>query len=798
MLKRIVKALMCVALLGFNVYFTVSVLGVSNLKRLEGFVLDPLETEETWVIGKDQLQSPFVDDPHVAIEKVGNGFAITDLSPLRKVIIDVEGHSINAAAIGIDRPLAVSMDQTKLVLVPDANDTRSIQILDEGADQLYNFVSGEGVSLKGDPLKECGGDSVLQRLKGFARHLLSLHTTLVIGGDRLCRGRLGLTGSDGATAVLTHIGDSWVLHSAYSHKVYVADVQRGWQPLANHTVVSRGRFWAGRTLYQANVNAHGQLEVNVVQNAPLKFDPASAKDPSVRLDSAIEKVAPSASSRGFWKWGSLKDESSWLSDHGRYMFSALMVIATLIWLFRFWSCADEIKMGSMFKYIASSTVLAGQAAVVMGVGYLSLLWQLSILAVMMVLAVSTLRHIMLAVVVYVACLYQVSAALGGSTDHLLTKAVEQIIIISGVLASVLMISELKLSVGQRFVLIATHSQARFWSLMMLVLLLMSQALLGSEAGITGVFNSTETLKLALATSLAGVILALLSYRDQYLTAALLRGMAFLLAFAASALLYLGAMHDYSPVFLLIAMALMALVMLTITLWSRASLSVPASAWCKLNSIQIGVVLMWCAVLVAGAFAVYGIGHELHLLAENSFTTRLPNADRFLVWMDAVHAPINSFQIREAMNVLSELPLYPDIHREVAIPAAKDDFAFTAFASKAGMVVAGIWLIALITLAAAMLLRSVYALKCVAFSFSKLELRLPVALFAVVHGMLSTAVLAHVLLSVASNVGMLPVVGQPLPFVSVASSHLVSFLVPWVISGELLSRALCRYSAWRLI
>jgi cell division protein FtsW len=321
------------------------------------------------------------------------------------------------------------------------------------------------------------------------------------------------------------------------------------------------------------------------------------------------------------------------------------------------------------------------------------------------------------------------------------------------------------------------SQARTEGVLLLLaaialLALLLQVLFGDE---TGVFDlqPVEFAKLALA-ALSAHCLALAGGVAGPGAAApwrrLLRTLAPVLLFVMLLAVALVQVDDYSPLVLLLV-------------WG-ATLALAAALGSGRRRLALLLVASVCTVVV-GVAALRGAGPER--IGEWSARWNF-YPDRFMVWLDPATHPHTGQQVllgaravREggwwgADNALGLRALGQDSGAALRIPAVQDDFAVSFFLHRHGLALGlGLWLLQALFLAGLLDL----ALRSWQASARARDFR------AAWRGRLSCFCLAggaafafgHFLLSWGTNLAILPVMGQPMSFLSAGGSHLLFFICP---------------------
>ncbi|MFZ1327067.1 MAG: FtsW/RodA/SpoVE family cell cycle protein [Candidatus Contendobacter sp.] len=297
-------------------------------------------------------------------------------------------------------------------------------------------------------------------------------------------------------------------------------------------------------------------------------------------------------------------------------------------------------------------------------------------------------------------------------------------------------------------------------------LLLMQALFGDEGGWGG-FQPFELTKLALVTGAAYALMLRArlwgrdwSFAKSPLWLLYLGPVALLLTVSGFALVFL---RDFSPLVLLLIGAL-ALA------WAYVRAH-PQPGWRWAGGAALLVLL-----------GLLGLGVAwLHERPEDfplDFQT-----DRIRVWVAPEQHPHSGYQLRRALEAIRAGGWWGmrwgdgSNGRAMAVPVVESDFAPTFFLSRyggaAGLGLVGLqtaWVLLLLTIAQR-------ALKWAGRGDYRLTALGGFAYFSLYGG---AAILgAHFLVSWGSNLGFLPIMGQPMPLLSAAGSHLTLFVLPLV-------------------
>lgn len=298
-----------------------------------------------------------------------------------------------------------------------------------------------------------------------------------------------------------------------------------------------------------------------------------------------------------------------------------------------------------------------------------------------------------------------------------------------------------------------------------------QVVLGDEAGVLGALQPLELAKLALillsahALALHQANLHLLrSLRHdwrrwaagcwwQYLLPVLI--------FVCLLVLALVSVRDFSPLLLLSCWA-----------WGLAL----AWAWARRSWLQILFLLMLAALGLAALIALYrGEG----MLATQFWSDRLD------VWRNPGLHPYTGMQFLQAWDLMQQglqggIDGQSGISHAWQVPEIQNDFMPAFFIARFGFVGVQMLLAVQILYVLLLLRQALRSLRQAGDGdFRQRHLAL-LRYFALCGG--AALLAAHGLLSWACNLGYLPVMGQPMPFLSAAGSMLLLFLFPLQLLG----------------
>lgn len=306
-------------------------------------------------------------------------------------------------------------------------------------------------------------------------------------------------------------------------------------------------------------------------------------------------------------------------------------------------------------------------------------------------------------------------------------------------------------------------------------LLGCQVLYGDEGGLGGFIQPFELTKLALVASVAMVLAQRVGLHGWDLTFSKpqlwWRYLWPVLALVVSVIFALLFLRDFSPLVLL-AVGALALA------WAYLRIH-PDRRWRRGGQAALAV------AVVAVALGV------LQLRQHPTWFADYGQSDRIQVWATPEYHPHAGYQLRQALAAVraggwwgvnaGALPGNARSGRNgkaMAVPAVQDDFAPAFFLNRYGGV-AGLTLLA----AQILLVLTLWRIggRAQDWTRQKNDYRLQAlggfAYFALAGG--GGLLAAHVLVSWGTNLGFLPVMGQPMPLLSAAGSHLIFLIAPLV-------------------
>jgi cell division protein FtsW len=314
--------------------------------------------------------------------------------------------------------------------------------------------------------------------------------------------------------------------------------------------------------------------------------------------------------------------------------------------------------------------------------------------------------------------------------------------------------------------------------MVAITAMMLQVVLGSESGVAGA-QPVEFAKLALLAGSAYALAYLrrweswnLEIHPWRLWAVMLMPIVLMLGLIT---LVLFLLRDFSPLVLILFWAF-------------------AAAWAYQYSLP-DVKKRWLGLVSLSLIAVGGVVSILILKQHPDWLNFLAQSDRILTWAQPHLHPHSGDQVHQAISVLRDgarfgqwlngVPLTVGVNPDpvMSVAAIQDDFILAFALNKMG--IAGGLAILLLQL------MLVGALITIAHNLTRTHViqgqgdyhRITLGWFGYffLYGG-AGFLLGHIVVSWGTNSGLLPVMGQPSPFISAAGSHLVFFIFPLLITS----------------
>lgn len=315
------------------------------------------------------------------------------------------------------------------------------------------------------------------------------------------------------------------------------------------------------------------------------------------------------------------------------------------------------------------------------------------------------------------------------------------------------------------------------------LILILQIAFGNEAGVFGVqpIEAVKTMLIFITvmalTRKLDAQKSTLWYRNifAYLSPVLLGAVIFVLA--------LFFLHDLSPILLLTLFGLGMSIAWFLAEDNR-----------KIQLMGLGSTFTLITLFVASL---------LYIKQNPDIVYELPQSDRFSTWAQPELYPHSGEQYLRALNIIqlgnlwgfetdstsSEL-VHPgqqtNLVKAMGLPAIQDDFAPAFWLHKKGLV-GGVLLLVLQLSLMVCLIR----LALVVFARQKQVtgnyIKRNNGIFVYFYLFASAAFIgAHLIVSWGTNIGFMPVMGQPMPFISAAGTHMALFLFPLLLGSTVLA------------
>ena len=757
-----------------------------------------LKPGESITLGRNELAAPQADRHHLGLRRDASGrWFARNVSGARQLLLQQGALERRTGSVALRAGQRVQIGATLFTI--DGADAGAVSFYGGGQRWRYD---GASLLRDGSVQPPCPDTSIAMRLAGawnrLAPPVLTLARPLVFGGNLYCGNRLGLAHVDPGSATLARAGGQLLLSASNSSaraplllsslQPSVLSFGAGAHDLARNEEALDGvtALVAGRTRFAVRVDGNSDM---------LQLRPGS----HVALFSEARAVLPPQVQ---WQW---RQRQAWpltpTPTQGPACWIALGLCcalglwAALAWQRGRWPFVREVGAGvraasagaALLAIAGVGALLLARAGTPPAIGVSILLGCAALWCHLLLPGRLTLASAAGVLLLALGMLAQLELGLGAMESSWLRhyqKTTALLAIGLGLGAC------LRLRLGQRPQQYGSEPhrampQARLeWLLAGLacaaLALLLLQVVLGDE---TGVFDlqPVELAKLAL-TALTAHCMAVGLGRD---AGVLEPGTPLLrcLRLAAPALLFLALLglalvevDDYSPLILLLV-------------WSMAM----ALAWsiAARRHVATGAIVGLACVGVAAVAWLRNAGAAEQLLALQWHFY----ADRFLVWRDPASHPHTGQQLLLAARAIAEGGWWGIDHllgvstlgqpagSALHIPQVQDDFAPSFFVHRHGLSGALLlWLLQALLLAG--LLQT--AARCYAAASAARDFRLAWIgrwhCFALCGG--AAFVLGHVLLSWGTNLAILPIMGQPMSFLSAGGSHLLFFICPLLILGAI--------------
>jgi cell division protein FtsW len=308
-----------------------------------------------------------------------------------------------------------------------------------------------------------------------------------------------------------------------------------------------------------------------------------------------------------------------------------------------------------------------------------------------------------------------------------------------------------------------HEGAIWFLALAALALLLIQLVAGAEEGVFG-FQPVEFAKFSLILTSAHVLALLLEFRKgrgfwRRFTLCLRAALPVALL-VSLVVLSLVLLKDYSPIVLLTAWA--AGMLLAWTIAARSGI--------------VLVVLLLTGVLLLGTFDWIQQSQGQTWLAAHGFYP-----ERFAVWLDLAHHPHSGEQIRRASELIAGGGLAGSASVQGwSVPAVQSDFTPAWLIARFGTLIAAslmagqaIWIASLLSI-------GWLALTAISTGDYVQAWRQRLGFFALwgFAGLMA----GHFIMSWGTNLGWLPVMGQPMPLLATGSSLPLLLLLPMIMLG----------------
>ncbi|MDT0604316.1 hypothetical protein [Thalassotalea castellviae] len=755
---RIAFFLLAIVAFGFVFY------QLPQVYQLEQVVLGA----KAQVVGEKELHSPQMSTKHIRIEDKGEEIKLKDVSSTRKLLVKFQGKTVNASGIVINNATELLFGDSLLKLKPVMN---GLEIAYGEKSFVYNINGLAQVEPEALSFEYCRD---LPYLSGSLEQslitwLLKLKpnalSQLAIGGDVLCKTRLAISESPYINGTISLIKQHFVLHSSTPESLFIKELGGEWKSLSSYAINTSGEFIAGRTEYKItrNVDNEAQYLVEVESKKPQRL------------------TSPELTTE---KWTAVLGQSPKFNgiSQALLLFSACMLIAALYWkkVFRF----NRYQPTGLNLYFFSILGLCIISLHQLDMMALPLEWQVGLLVVAMSLLLERWWHYALAFVVLVGVFSQLLLGVNAPIDTLLIKAQQQIVILSVFCFVVGLVKGLNIDCFQQILAVIKNNHwfwlvVKYGLVLVYCLLLLNQFFSGSETGIPNFVNPTEMIKLVMALVAAIFIGSLSLYHGKGLLPQLIKLFVAGLVFIIFALLFLASIKDFSPVIILSAMLLAITVVLVIIFLTRE----------KAQSRQFGyfIIVIACAAIFT---THYWVAKQIDELSMDTYQlSLLPAVDRWKSLKYPEQNYINAYQINEAkrVQVTEQLSGISNWNKRVAVPAIQDDLSLTHLIVRTGWLFSTFFVGMFVGLASYLFLTSCQVILLSIKFTGLLIVKQEVIQLAIFCTLMSAALLAHIIINIGSNLGVIPLMGQPLAFLSIANSHLLTFVIPTIVTFTMLQK-----------
>jgi hypothetical protein len=326
----------------------------------------------------------------------------------------------------------------------------------------------------------------------------------------------------------------------------------------------------------------------------------------------------------------------------------------------------------------------------------------------------------------------------------------------------------------RFMSWLWQKRTQLFALLMVTVIVFSTIAMiaGSETGI-GSINVWELLRILIIACCAYVVLVGLQHNLAYNKASFLIMLAIIALF--SLVFGLFKVGENSGPLILLPVCLVSVVLLAALGTSRQNARLQKFSW------GIVIVLMTTTMLI-----FYVAGHWLHsdqTLANTLLSSNLPASERIAAWLFPEAAMFDRAQLDAALALSGKASNWPASQlQSVHVPAHAHDMAINAATYLWGNVILIGFLTILITLLVGGIYRAVSTIKraSVAQLGQSLQQRQQLVLLAAMVVLTQIAIFTQLTISLGSNWGYTPLIGQPMPFISFALSNFICLIFPAIL------------------
>lgn len=719
---------------------------------------------ESRVVGCAELAARQADKDHVRLHRNMDGFWwISNASESREVEVRRAGHDevLRGLVLRHDSRFVVG---GSLFTVASVDEGRIELLDDDGIAWCYDgALVRRGGSLQKSCLEISSIDSLRRGWNAIAPAILSLKMPFEFGGLLACDNRIPVTGvSLGAARIMVNKQRQFVLRAGNDAMAAqtvcvstITDSQVPVAPLHDLETPLNGvsQLVVGRTHYDVALN-----------NSILSLIPR-------RHVQTYGTAAPNVPEGVRWL---MAEQSAW-----QWPFVVTPWLGAMLWLLavglggaliQWWcsgvdSCRALLMAGGIG--LGCLGVLSYFLGTSLGVGWTLVLESISLLLMLLIPQRRLMVMLSLGLAVLLLAIglaAQQSLGYGATETDCLRFFQSGASVVAAGLAMLF-----SFAVWQRINRVIDFGFARLEAALVLlafaaIFSMFFEVVAGGEAGVFGV-QPVELAKYALVLLAAHAFALRLAWvrDDRGMLSSIVLWWRFMLPvvlFLFLLIVSLLLVRDFSPVVLLATWAFGLLLA-----WSFASGRAGAFVLVVILSVLVGVVLWWIT-----------ISNGLETLGRAGLYS-----DRMEVWMDPVLHPHSGDQFRRAIALSGLGGEYgSETNHAWQVPEIQNDFAPTYFLARFGAV-GGAVLVGLQAVYLASLLSLGWDSLCgiVAGDFrSSWAGRL--RFFALWSGAFMIA--GHFAISWGTNLGWLPVMGQPMPFLSAAGSLIAFFVLPLQVIG----------------